>query len=72
MIKVFPLEQLDEEVKHKKEAISGFHEIISSNDKVSEQEANNWFNKGISSKEFQYDFIIKNNQCAIVHEGRNQ
>ena len=70
MIKVFPLEQLDEittlEVKHKKETISGFHEIISSNDKVSEQEANNWFNKGISSKEFQYDFIIKNNQCEIV------
>lgn len=70
MIKVFPLEQLDEittlEVKHKKETIAGFHEIISSNDKVSEQEANNWFNKGISSKEFQYDFIIKNKQCEIV------
>ena len=46
MIKVFPLEQLDEittlEVKHKKEAISGFHEV------KSDEEVNIWFNTAVS------------------------
>ncbi|WP_374440472.1 hypothetical protein [Epilithonimonas sp.] len=57
------LSQLDQittlEVKHKKKAIAGFHDINS------DEEVNIWFSIAVSQNQLKYEFEIKPNECKI-------
>ena len=66
MIKVFPLEQLDEittlEVKHSRIVIRAFHQY---NPLFLNEKPRDWFSNVVANRKVQYEFTISQNQCEI-------